>query len=585
MKKSSIRRKIMGAILLTSSIVMILLIATYLFFAFGNYKRMLKNNTSTLGAIIAANSSGALAFDSPADAVEILGALKNNPHIVAAALYNKQGHLFAVYPQGISTQALPAHPTTEGYNFKKGYLEGFEPVLQQTDRLGTLFIQSDLKQLYVQLGNLIFVVAFLFIILLVIAYLLSVFLQKRIARPILVLQNTARTVSERNDYTLRAIKTSDDELGSLTDAFNRMLAQIELQNQAILEAVIEASRLAAIVETSNDPIISMKLDGIITSWNDSAERTFGYSANEMIGQSIMKIVPQDKSDEEADVWQRLQMGERIEQLETKRLTKFNDALDVSLTISPIKDAQGKIIGSSKIARDITDKKYEERRKNDFIGMVSHELKTPLTSVRSYVQVLLKEAKKHNSDAFIINALTRTDVQTKKMSHLIQDFLNLARLEEGKLQPLKQTFVLQPLIEEIATDAQFLTTNHTIKYSNSKDLKVNADREKIGQVLMNLLTNAIKYSPRGGDIVINCQTDDDKATISVADSGVGISANEQQNLFNRFYRVNNEKIKTISGFGIGLYLVSEILRYHQSKIRVESEEGKGSTFYFSLTIAD
>jgi len=177
------------------------------------------------------------------------------------------------------------------------------------------------------------------------------------------------------------------------------------------------------------------------------------------------------------------------------------------------------------------------------------------------------------------------VQTKKMSHLIQDFLNLARLEEGKLQPLKQTFVLQPLIEEIATDAQFLTTNHTIKYSNSKDLKVNADREKIGQVLMNLLTNAIKYSPRGGDIVINCQTDDDKATISVADSGVGISANEQQNLFNRFYRVNNEKIKTISGFGIGLYLVSEILRYHQSKIRVESEEGKGSTFYFSLTIAD
>lgn len=571
----------MSAILLTCTVSLLLLCSAYFVFEYISYKKAIKNNVSILAAVIASNSSAALAFDSRTDAREILNALKGNTHIVAACLYDKNGKLFVTYPAGVALNQLPGKPQADGYRFINSSLEGFEPVKQQSDRLGTLYIRSDLGQMYAQLSNLLLTAGLLFTGSLLVAYFLSVLLQRRITKPILLLENTARMVSGQHDYSLRATKTSQDELGSMTDAFNGMLTQIELQNQAILDAGVKNSELAAIVAFSNDPIISMTPEGIITSWNSSAQRTFGYTADELIGQPILMIVPTDRQQEEAEIQTRLEQGERIEQFETQRITKNKKLLDVSLTISPVKDAWGKIIGSSKIVRDISGKKQEERRKNDFIAMVSHELKTPLTSTRSYIQVLLAEAKKRNSDAFIVNALTRANVQTKKMSHMIQDFLNLARLEEGKIQLQQQVFELKPLIEEIASDAQFLTTIHTIRLQDGENLKVKADREKIGQVLMNLFTNAIKYSPKGGDIIISCTPDAGKVCIRVADQGVGISPEEQQKLFQRFYRVESEQMQTISGFGIGLYLVSEMLRYHNSQIGVESQEGAGSAFYFSL----
>lgn len=585
MKTSSIRKKIMGAILFTCMVALLLLCSAYFIFEYISYKKNVKNNISTLAAIIASNSSAALAFDSRTDARDILGALKDNPHIVMAALYDERGRLFAAYPDTASARSLPVKLRPDGYYFSSGLLEGFEPVRQHSYRLGTLYVRSDLKEIYAQLGSLILVAGLLFVGSLMVAYFLSILLQRRITKPILLLEDTARMVSGQHDYSVRAAKITNDELGSLTDAFNQMLTQIELQNDTISETVAEMTKLASIVEFSNDPIISMTPDGIITSWNHSAERTFGYTAEELLGKSILAIVPPERHDEEAELLARLERGEQIDQFETQRITKTNKLLDISLTISPVKDAAGRIIGSSKIARDITEKKQAERRKNDFIGMVSHELKTPLTSTRSYIQVLLMEARKRNSDAFIVNALTRADVQTKKMSHMIQDFLNLARLEEGKVQLVMQAFELRQLIEEIAGDAQFLTKIHRIDLSDCRDIVVKADREKIGQVLMNLLTNAIKYSPKGGIIRISCTLEPGKVRVGVSDEGIGINPADQKKLFERFYRVENDQLQTISGFGIGLYLVSEMLKYHNSRIYVDSKEGVGSTFYFSLNTVE
>jgi PAS domain S-box-containing protein len=353
----------------------------------------------------------------------------------------------------------------------------------------------------------------------------------------------------------------------------------------IKQAEEKSAKLAAIVESSDDAIISKTFNSIVTSWNDSAQRTFGYTADEMIGESILKLIPEDRREEEPQIIARLKKGERVDHFETKRVTKDGKLLDVSLTISPVKDTQGNIIGVSKIARDITDKKQEETRKNDFIAMVSHELKTPLTSMKSYIQVLLQRAMK-DGDSFRINALTRADIQAKKMTLMIQDFLTLAKLEDGKIPLHKEIFELHPLVEEIVSDAQILTSTHAIHLKDCPEVKLKADREKIGQVLTNLVSNAVKYSPNGGNIIVGCQLlDGKKAKIYVSDEGVGISAQDQKRLFERFYRVKNDKLKTISGFGIGLYLVSEILSYHKSKIEVESEEGVGSTFYFVLNTAD
>jgi two-component system sensor histidine kinase VicK len=342
----------------------------------------------------------------------------------------------------------------------------------------------------------------------------------------------------------------------------------------------KSARLVAIIQSSDDAIISKTLEGVITSWNESATRTFGYAAEEMIGEPILKLIPEDRRDEEQLILSRLRRGERVEHFETKRLSKTGELLDVSLTISPVKDAGGNIIGVSKIARDIGEKKQEEMRKNDFIAMVSHELKTPLTSMTTYIQVLLANAKK-NGDSFTISALTRANVQARKMTVMIQDFLSLARLEDGKISVNIEPFDLHPVIEETAIDAQYLSSNHQVVVRDCNDIILLADKDKIGQVLMNLLSNAIKYSPKGGTITIGCEKQDKKVKIYVRDEGVGISATDQKRLFERFYRSKNERIKTVSGFGIGLYLVSEILRYHNSKIQVESEEGVGSVFYFSL----
>ncbi|MDB5127658.1 PAS domain S-box protein [Mucilaginibacter sp.] len=391
------------------------------------------------------------------------------------------------------------------------------------------------------------------------------------------------------DITLRIIRF-DDNSTRWVRAQGKVYFNTDEQVERFIGTVVDitesrlaeekSAKLAAIVESSDDAIISKTLEGIITSWNDSAERTFGYTSAEIVGQSILKLIPDDRQEEEPMILSRLRGGERVEHFETVRITKDRKLLNVSLTISPVRDAQGNIIGLSKIARDITEKKQEELRKNDFIAMVSHELKTPLTAVRSYIQILLAKEKKEG-DSFKINALTRAEVQTRKMTTMIHDFLSLSRLEEGKIQLHKELFGLHTIIEEIAGDAQFLTTNHTVRLQDCENVVIYADKDKIGQVLMNLLSNAIKYSPKGGIIIIGCEKGEGKVKIFVKDHGVGISPADQKKLFGKFYRVKNEKIKTVSGFGIGLYLVSEILRYHHSKIEVESRENEGSTFYFEL----
>lgn len=355
----------------------------------------------------------------------------------------------------------------------------------------------------------------------------------------------------------------------------------------ITEAVLaeeKNSRLLAIIDSSNDAIISFNLEGKITSWNNAAEDIFGFLQEEVIGSTAYSLIPEEKHQELTDLLKKVVRAERVHQLETRMLSKDQAEIEVAITLSPIKEATGKIIGFSEIVRDITEKKHEEQRKNSFIAMVSHEIKTPITAVAAYLQMLLLKAQKEQ-DTFYINMLSRADVKVKKMTAMVQDFLNVTRLEEGKLQILKQEFELAALIKEIADDGHFLSTLHNITILNCEDLKVYADKEKIGHVLSNLLSNAIKYSPQGGDIFIKCESLDKKVRISITDQGIGIKKSDQKRIFERFYRVDDENKYTASGFGIGLYLASEILAYHNSQIQIISKEGVGSTFFFDLEISD
>jgi len=232
--------------------------------------------------------------------------------------------------------------------------------------------------------------------------------------------------------------------------------------------------------------------------------------------------------------------------------------------------------------DITENKRDEIRKNDFIAMASHELKTPLTSLKAYLQLL--EIKLSGTiDPFIKTAVVKSGIQVNKMTALIHSFLDISKLEPGKLQIKKQTFDINRLIDEIIAESKQVSNSHIIVFEYSEILEITADRQKIGQVIGNFISNAIKYSRKGSIIVLNSMVDNNFARISVTDEGIGIKPKDQEKVFQRFYRAEEDQLRNVSGFGIGLYLSSEIIQSHKGKIWLTSIEGKGSTFYFSLPI--
>ncbi|MHA4895348.1 PAS domain-containing sensor histidine kinase [Pedobacter sp. PWIIR3] len=246
------------------------------------------------------------------------------------------------------------------------------------------------------------------------------------------------------------------------------------------------------------------------------------------------------------------------------------------------DDQGQPTRLSGTVQDITDQKRDEIRKNDFIGMVSHELKTPLTSINAYIQLMQNRAKK-NGDEFGISSLDKANVQIKKMTNMINSFLNVSRLESSQIYIDKQVFDLADLLKEIEEETVTTNNSHRLVFEQIEPIEVKADHDKIGQVLSNLISNAVKYSPTGSTITVSSKIDNAYAQVSVTDEGMGIAEKDLKHLFDRYYRVEGEQMRSISGFGIGLYLCAEIIQRHDGKIWVTSKSGEGSTFVFSLPI--
>lgn len=236
-----------------------------------------------------------------------------------------------------------------------------------------------------------------------------------------------------------------------------------------------------------------------------------------------------------------------------------------------------------VLHEITEKKQDEIRKNDFIGMVSHELKTPLTSMKGYIQMLIMKLKQQE-DPFVIGALEKANAQASKMTGMINGFLNISRLESGKIHIDLKQFDLAMLIKEAQEEAEATISSHTIIFEPVETTFVSADRDKIGQVIHNLISNAVKYSVAGSVINVACIRDHNLATFSVKDRGMGIKPEDLSKIFDRYYRVEGSHMYSISGFGIGLYICSEIIHRHHGRIWAESEFEKGSTFSFSLPLS-
>jgi two-component system, OmpR family, sensor histidine kinase VicK len=244
--------------------------------------------------------------------------------------------------------------------------------------------------------------------------------------------------------------------------------------------------------------------------------------------------------------------------------------------------EGKAVYIAGAVLDITEHKQDEIRKNDFIGMVSHELKTPLTSLSAYVQLLQYKFKETDND-FPHQILDKINIQLKRMSLMIDGFLNVSLLESGKISLKKTNFNLIDLVKTIAEENRMVLPSHFIQVIGPEEMILHADMEKIGNVINNLIGNAAKYSKKESLIAIKCEIQKGYIVVSVEDEGIGIREDDIPRLFDRFYRVESSDTKTIAGFGVGLYICAEIIKRHQGKIWAESKLGEGSTFYFSLPV--
>ncbi|RZJ33566.1 MAG: PAS domain S-box protein, partial [Chryseobacterium sp.] len=233
--------------------------------------------------------------------------------------------------------------------------------------------------------------------------------------------------------------------------------------------------------------------------------------------------------------------------------------------------------------DITERKMEEQRRSDFIGMVSHELRTPLTAIKAYTNLLQRIAGK-NDDKMLVTTMDKVDTQVKRMEAMINGFLDVARLGEGKIRLNIARFDMASLFKISEEDSLVTINSHKVIFAPIETTQVDADQDKIEQVLINFINNAVKYSPAGSTIEVSCITKTGMAKISVKDQGMGIPIADQPFIFDRFFRVESDAMKDKNGFGIGLYICKEIIERHQGTIGVESTEGQGSVFWFSLPVS-
>ncbi len=232
--------------------------------------------------------------------------------------------------------------------------------------------------------------------------------------------------------------------------------------------------------------------------------------------------------------------------------------------------------------DIHDQKLLDERKNEFISIASHELKTPVTSLKGYTQVL-NVLLKRNDTSKLVSTMGKMDTQLDRLTDLINDLLDVSRIESGKLQLTKKEFSFDELVDEVLEEMQLISHKHRIQKTGKTGMKIQSDPDRLEQVMINLISNAIKYSPNADKVQIKTELNHKDIVFAVKDYGIGIPRDKQDKIFDRFFRVNGQNTETFPGMGLGLYISAEIIKRLGGKIWFESKQGKGSTFYFTVPL--
>jgi PAS domain S-box-containing protein len=606
--------------MLVSGTVLILTCAAFFVYEFITYKEITKRQLTTIGQIVATNSTASLAFDNRNDATDILNALRFQGHIVAACIYDKQGKIFAQYAADSSFRNFPSTPEM-GYRFQNDFLEGFEPVMQNDDRLGTLYLKSDMKNIY-QRFRLYGIMAAAFIILsFIFAYLLSRRLQRSITRPILQLVSAAKRVSDEKDYSVRVHSSASEELQTLTDAFNHMLTEIQNQNEkisALNESLEEriAIRTSELQEANTnliqqnefvETIIDASIDLIAVFdkelnylvVNRRVVESYKKSREEIVGRNMVELFPQLK---EAPIVHYLKRALNGESIKVGRYESLVSEHYLENFFIPLKNKNGEVDRVLLIGHDITDiMKASERlmqvnaeleKSNrdleQFAYVASHDLQEPLRKIQTFADLAQRNT---GQPELLSRYLQKIISSASRMSNLIKAVLNYSRLS-----PAYQEFSevdLNEVVRNIQMDLELVIQEKKAVIHTDGLPKLKASPLQMNQLFLNLFTNALKFTERQPEISISCHEVSSqkleefhlngKAScyyqIVFSDNGIGFEEQYAEQAFSIFQRLHSSE--KYAGTGIGLALCKKIVENHGGFITVKSKAGEGSSFHIFL----
>ncbi len=641
-KNLPLQKRLMALMLLTSGAVLLLTCGGFSAYEFLTYRHTTVRQLSTISAIVAENSTAALAFDDAGGAKEILAALKAEPHVVAAALYDANGKLFCIYPEASAAGVFPAGPSADGYHFARGFLTGFQPVVQDGKRLGTLYVKSDMKamadrlQLYATVAGLVAVVAFL------LAYALSRTLQRQISAPILSLADTARAVSERRDYSVRARPQESGEFGLLTEAFNHMLTHIQEQlarldllnrvTRAIGERLDLASIFQVMIGTLED---NLPIDfGCVCMYDSAAERltVSGVGAKSAalavkMGMADHTPIPIDQNG-----LSRCMQGDLVYEPDTSRVMfPFPQRLAEhglrALVISPLiveSNVFGALITARRQAESFSSldceflrqlsehaalaahqarlygalqQAYDDLRQSQQTVMqqerlralgqmasgIAHDINNAISPVALYTEHLLE--KEPN-----LSARARDHLQT--IAHAIEDVAaTVARMREFyrqrepqmTLAPVQLNRALQQVIDLTRARWHDMPQQRgaviTIESDLAPDLPLVLGVEgEIREALTNLFFNAFDAMPEGGTLTLRTRVADGKVFLEISDTGFGMDEETRRRCLEPFYTTKGER-----GTGLGLAMVYGVVQRHNAEVEIVSELKRGTTIRLAFPL--
>src|ERR1700683_3396801 len=368
---------------------------------------------------------------------------------------------------------------------------------------------------------------------------------------------------------------------------------------------VKLALLAAIVASSDDAIVSKTLDGLILSWNAGAPRIFGYQASEVVGKPITIIIPPELHEEERHILQRVRHGERVDHFDTIRVTKDGRRIAISLTVSPVRDSKGTIVGASKVARDVSDRKAAEqalreseqrlraseealqdadRRKDEFLALLAHELRNPLAPIRYALAANKKEGRAPEQQKRAEEVIER---QVTHMSRLLDDLLDVSRITRGTLElkksPTQMTLIVGSAIEPPRPILD--SKHHALALDLPKQaVQLDADPVRLAQVFSNILINAAKYTDPGGRIQLRATQRGGELEVAISDNGIGISDDMKPRLFTLFSQAQSAMGRSEGGLGVGLSLVRGLVSLHGGSVEAFSEgAGKGSEFIVRIPV--